>query len=236
MEENIDDIKRLVIYEDNHLLCLNKPSGMPTVPDASGDISLLDLGKRYLKITRKKPGNCFLAVVHRLDRPVSGLICFAITSKAARRLSKELREGRFEKSYFCVTDHASPVLSKKRKGIIKTFLKKDRKRNVSRISRKGEKGAKLAITQWELKGERDGLFLYALRPITGRAHQLRVHMAKVLKAPILGDLKYGSTKKVLSGRAIALHAKRLKFSHPTRREVMVFTAPLPDYFPFGILG
>ncbi len=217
-----------IIYEDNHLLVLGKPAGMPVVPDSSKDYSLFDWGRDYIKKTKNKPGNVFLAVVHRIDRPVSGLVCFARTSKAASRLSRQMREGIVSKEYLAVTKNAP----KSYEGVVENYLKKDRKRNITRIVSGKEAGAKRAITRWQVIGKRKGRHLFHLVPVTGRPHQLRIHLAKVLDSPILGDIKYGSDEKVLEGRALALHSWKLCFNHPTGRHQMQLTAPVPSHFPF----
>lgn len=224
-----------VKYEDNHLLVLSKPAGMPTVPDSSKDVSLLDLGKKYLKNTRKKQGNVFLAVVHRLDRPVSGLVTFAITSKAASRLSKQLREKKFKKKYLAVIK-ADNIGLKGSRGVIDEYLKKDFKRNRVEIVKGEIKNAKRAITTWQILEKRDDYILLELCPVTGRPHQLRVHVANRLFAPIVGDFKYGSKIKVFKGRGLALHSYSLEFFHPTKKELLVFRDSPPNYYPFSIFS
>ena len=219
-----------VIYEDNHLLVMFKPASMPVVPDSSKDYSLLDWGKNYIKTTCKKPGNVFLAVVHRIDRPVSGLVCFARTSKAASRLSHQLRKRSIKKHYLACVDKRPGQLS----GIIETFLKKNHRTNVVSVVTEKTPGAKKAITRWKIVSESRGLFLLCLEPVTGRAHQLRVQLSKVLDCPILGDVKYGSRKKILGGRGLALHSWRLEIEHPTKKEPLEFYAPLPGYHPFSL--
>ncbi len=220
-----------VIYEDNHLLVLEKPPGMPSVPDASRDLSLLDWGRTYLKHTRNKPGNVFLAVIHRIDRPVSGLVCFAVTSKAASRLSAQLREHRIGKRYLAVSA-GRPL---ERSGKIENYLRKDRERNVVERAETSQEGAQSAVTRWQMLQCRKDLCLFALEPVTGRSHQLRVHMAG-MKCPIFGDRKYGSRDRFLSGRAIALHSFRLSLEHPTRKEMMEFESLPPKCFPYSIFS
>ena len=217
-----------VIFEDNHILLVDKPPAMPAVPDASRDYSLLDWGRAYLKHTRNKPGNVYLAVIHRIDRPVSGLVCFAITSKAASRLSAQLREHRLGKKYLAI----SAGKPRKPSGSMENYLLKDRKKNVVRLVEKGTQGAKLARTAWKLLECREGLCLYSLVPVTGRPHQLRAHMA-AMDCAIFGDWKYGSRDRFLGGRAIALHSFRLSLEHPTRKEKMHFQTPPPKCFPYS---
>lgn len=222
-----------VIYEDNHLLVLAKPGGLLTVPDMTGAPSLLDWGKNYLKKTRNKPGNVFLGVVHRLDRPVSGLVCFAVTSKAAARLSGQIRDRAFHKTYLALTDRRPPGPS----GILDTWIVKDEEKNIVSVLPSLEEGQKgwRATTRWRLLSETGAFFLVELAPETGRPHQLRAHMA-ALGCPILGDEKYGTGFKVPGG-VIALHAWRLAFQHPTKREPMILEAPVPDLPPWrSIIG
>ncbi len=223
-----EEITPHVIYEDNHILVLFKPASMLAVPDSSGDYSLLEWGKNYIKTACKKPGNVFLAVIHRIDRPVSGLVCFARTSKAASRLSDQLRKRSIRKRYLaCVAKRPGQM-----SGTIETFLKKNQRTNVVSVVNEKTPGAKKAITRWEMVGESRGLFLLCLEPLTGRPHQLRVQLSKVLGCPILGDIKYGSREKIFGGRGLALHSWRLGITHPTRKEPMEFCASLPGYYPF----
>ncbi|NIA08975.1 MAG: RNA pseudouridine synthase [Nitrospiraceae bacterium] len=200
-----------VVYEDNHLLIVSKPACVPTVPDSSGDTSLLDWGKMYLKRTRNKPGNVFLGVVHRLDRPVSGIVCFAVTSKAASRLSEQLRTHMMTKTYLAMTKGKPPS----GQGILEHMLKKDRARNIVHICPK-DAGGKFAKTSWKLLGTQDGISLLELRLATGRPHQLRVQCAS-MGCPLLGDVKYGA-KDPLPDLSIGLHAYRMRLLHPTRRQ------------------
>lgn len=213
-----------ILYEDNHLLILCKPACMPSVPDATHDQSLLEWAKQYLKDTYNKPGNVFLGVVHRLDRPVSGIICFAKTSKAASRLFTQMQEGLMEKTYLAVVQGTPEAL----KGTCTNVLVKDTKKN--RVTpypadTKIENG-RYASSQWKVLHTCAGLSLMALTPLTGRPHQLRVHCAK-LGCPILGDVKYGPGPALPDG-SICLHAWRLTLVHPTRKERMEFTVPPPE--------
>lgn len=213
-----------LLYEDNHLLVIAKPAGTPTVPDASGDVSLLDVGKAYLKRTRHKPGTVFLGVVHRLDRPVSGVVCFATTSKAAGRLAAQFRAGTVEKTYLAVTT-GTP---QKEQGLLEHALMKDSARNLVQAFSPDQapQEARLARTHWRVLAHLSGFTLLELIPETGRPHQLRVQCA-AMGCPLLGDVKYGASA-LLSDRCIALHAQRLILQHPTRNERMAFVAPLPE--------
>ena len=212
-----------VLYEDNHLLVLSKPACIPTVPDSSRDMSLLDWGKNHLKKTRQKPGNVFLGVVHRLDRPVSGVICFAVTSKAASRLSDQLRTHKMSKTYLGLTMGKPPS----DQGVLEHMLKKDRSINIVRES---STNGKFARTAWRLIEARDSTYLLELKPETGRPHQLRVQCA-AMGCPLLGDIKYGA-KVPLPDASIGLHASKLELSHPTRREWLSFSDPPPESEPW----
>ncbi len=217
-----------ILYEDNHLLVLSKPACMPVVPDSSRDPSLLDWGRDYLKRSRNKPGNVFLGVVHRLDRPVSGVVCFAVTSKAASRLSDQMRRRLISKTYLGITRKGPRETG----GVLEHFLVKDRKCNRVKLISEGCScgNARFARTRWEYICSADGLSMLRLMPETGRPHQLRVQCAG-MGCVLAGDLKYGDTAP-LEDASIALHASGLRLLHPTIKEEMVFQAPLPVCYPW----
>ncbi len=209
------------VFEDNHVLILNKPAGMPTQADSSGDQCLIDWGKAYLKEKYAKPGNVFLAAVHRLDRPVSGLVILAKTSKAAQRLSGAIRKGGLSKQYLAVC-HRGPDEAA---GRLRTWLRKDREKNRAIGALPDEPKAREAITDWKLIQRSGDRSLLLLIPLTGRHHQLRFHSSQ-LGCPIVGDLKYGSTRSL--GHYIMLHASRVEFPHPTKGVEVVFDST-PDW-------
>jgi 23S rRNA pseudouridine1911/1915/1917 synthase len=217
-----------VLYEDNHLLVLSKPACVPTVPDSSKDMSLLDWGKMYLKKTRSKPGNVFLGVVHRLDRPVSGVVCFAVTSKAASRLSDQFRAHKMSKTYLALTEKKPPS----DQGVLEHMLIKNMGKNIVRVTSPGfaEAGGKFAQTSWTLLEAKEGIYLLELKPGTGRSHQLRVQCA-AMGCPLLGDVKYGA-EVPLPDASIGLHAYKLKFLHPIRRKGHSFSTPPPGSGPW----
>ncbi len=219
-----------IIFEDSHLLVVDKPACIPTVPDESGDMSLLDMCRQYIKVTYKKPGNVFLAVIHRLDRPVSGVICFAKRSKAASRLSDQMRRGAIKKEYLAVVRG----VPKGAAGTIENLLIKDRKRNLVSIATREMRGAKRAVTIWQSLESRHGLSLVRLLPRTGRPHQLRVHMAS-LGCPILGDLRYGPGPP-LEDASIALHAAGLSLTHPTKKTELNFSSLPPGRYPWDLFS
>lgn len=213
-----------IIYEDNHLLVLSKPACLLTVPDSTGDPSLLEWAKAYIKEVKAKPGDCFLGVVHRIDRPVSGLVCLAKTSKAASRLSAQMRAHTIRKTYLALTRGIPGGQG----GVLEHMLKKDRARNLVQVFPKDfrDPSARPARTSWKVIEERDGVYLLELVPETGRPHQLRAQCAW-MRCPLLGDIKYGAEEPLPDG-SIALHAFKLELEHPTKKERMVFEVQPPD--------
>lgn len=216
-----------VLFEDNHLLALDKPAGTPSVPDDSGDPSLLDEAKAWLKEQYAKPGAVFLGVVHRLDRPVSGVQLFARTSKAASRLSEAWRSGAARKEYLGWSEARSPRAEAEGGGELEQWLLKDEARNVVRVVRPETVDAKRAITRWRiLRADAAGTLL-ALEPQTGRPHQLRVACAS-LGLPLAGDLKYGASRPLPEAR-IGLHAVRLTVPHPIGGSPLTIASPAPSW-------
>lgn len=211
-----------ILHVCNHVLCVVKPPGLPVVPDSSGDESLFDQAKAWVKSEFQKPGDVFLGVVHRLDRPVSGVVCFARTSKGAARLTESFRNKTAKKTYIARLAH--PLRAHEPgTAAVEHWLLKDSARNVVRVVAEGTPGAKQARSEYRLL---EGRSRVELSPITGRSHQLRVAMAS-LGSPLLGDLKYGADRP-LADKSIALHAKRLVLPHPTRDEWVDVTAPFPS--------
>jgi 23S rRNA pseudouridine1911/1915/1917 synthase len=212
-----------VLHVDNHLLVVVKPAGLPVVPDESGDESLLERARAWVQREFSKPGKAFLGVVHRLDRPVSGVVVFARTSKGAQRLSQAFRSRAVEKTYWGVSATAPHTAS----GRLEQWLWKDRERNLVRVLERERPGAQLAVTGWRelARAAAPARCLLELRPETGRPHQLRVAAAS-LGAPLLGDVKYGA-REGLPDRSIALHARALELPHPTRSERLRFECSPP---------
>ncbi len=210
-----------VLYEDNHCLAVAKPAGVVSAHFQGREETVDRLVKAYLRERYHKPGNVFLGVVHRLDRPVSGVLLFARTSKAAARLARQFREALVQKVYWAVVE--GPV--GRAAGTLEDWLRKDR--TVGRVEAvaRAVPGAQRALTDFCLRGENAGLAWLELRPRTGRRHQLRVQLARA-GHPIVGDRKYGS-RRPFASQAIALHARRLTFQHPVRDEPVTLTAPLP---------
>ena len=207
-----------VLYTDNHLLVVVKPAGVLSQADRTGDDDLLTLGKHYIKQEFSKPGNVFLGLVHRLDRPVSGVIVFARTSKAAERLSRAFRDRTVEKRYVAVVEGRLAG-----QGEREDWLVKENER-VSRVEA-SHPGAKQAALRWKSLGNDEDRSLVELDLVTGRPHQVRIQLA-ALGHPILGDLRYGA-KNEFDGRNLALHSYRLGFEHPVRKEPMRFAAKPP---------
>ncbi|MCH7639227.1 MAG: RNA pseudouridine synthase [Bacteroidetes bacterium] len=207
-----------VLYTDNHLLVVVKPAGVLSQADRTGDEDLLTQGKRYIKQEFSKPGRVFLGLVHRLDRPVSGVMVFARTSKAADRLSRAFRERTVEKRYIAVVEGGLSGSGEREDWLVK---KHGRVRTVEASN----PGAKRAALRWRGLGQRNGRSLVDVDLLTGRPHQVRIQLA-ALGHPILGDLRYGSTSE-FDGRNLALHAYSIGFEHPVRKEPMRFAAMPP---------
>ena len=211
-----------VLYEDNHLLVVEKPVNVPMQEDSSKDKDLLTMGKEYLKEKYQKPGNVYLGLVHRLDRPVGGVCVFAKTSKAASRLTKEIQEGSFHKEYLAVVeDRGLPD-----RGRFEDYLLKDPKTNTVKVDPKGKK----AVLEYEVVHRKDGLALVRIDLHTGRSHQIRVQFSS-RNHPLWGDQRYNKNSK--TGQQIALWSCRLSFPHPVTKEILSFVSEIHRY-PFDM--
>ncbi len=210
-----------IIYEDNHLLVVEKPINVPVQADKSGDLDFLSMLKNYLKEKYNKPGDVYLGLVHRLDRPVGGIMVFAKTSKAASRLAKQIQKHEVKKIYMAVLEGKVSE-----SGVFKDKLKKDEKLNITRVSADG-KDAELS---YNLIGYVNNLSLVRISLKTGRSHQIRVQFAS-RKLPLYGDQKYNPNAAL---DQIALFASMLEFKHPVTKEVMSFELPLPERYPFTL--
>jgi len=209
-----------ILYEDNHLLAVNKQPSQIVQGDKTGDIPLSEMGKAYLKEKYSKPGAVFLGVIHRLDRPVSGVVLFARTDKALSRMNEQFREREIEKTYWAVVRG----IPEKEEATLVHHLKKDEQNNRSRAVKEGIPGALRCELQYRTveKGER--YTLLEVRPLTGRHHQIRVQLASI-GCPIVGDVKYGD-RRANDDKSICLHARELKFNHPVQKQpVSVVAAP-----------
>lgn len=217
-----------VLYEDNHVLVVVKPVNMPTQEDASGDRDLLTALKEELKVRHNKPGNVFLGLVHRLDRPVGGAMVFAKTSKGASRLADAVRTRSFGKSYLAVV-YGRPSQPSGR--LVHHLLKDSRTNTVSAV-KAGTSGAKEAILDYEVIGEAEGLSLIRVKLLTGRSHQIRVQFAAI-GSPLYGDQRY-SAGKARTGEQIALWSAMVAFDHPTKPERLAFRSAPPSVYPWSL--
>lgn len=205
-----------VLFVDNHLLVVNKPAGVLVQADRTGDLDLLTMGKAYLKERFDKPGNVFLGLVHRLDRPASGVMVFARTSKAAARLSEQFRQRTVEKRYFAIVEGVLEGAGIERGRVIKDA------ESVRMAPSDETHEGKTAELQWRAIASEDDLTLVDVQLKTGRKHQIRLQLA-ALDHAILGDFRYGARRE-LDGKNLALHCYRLGFHHPTQKERMNFAA------------
>ncbi len=214
------DEELVILYEDNHVIVVLKPQMVPSCPDGSGDDSLLDCVKRYIKTAYAKEGNAYVGLVHRLDRPTGGVMVFAKTSKAAARLSNQMKDGDFEKRYLAVLCGVPP----KKSARLENYLRKNSINNMVYVCTQTEEGAKFAALDYDVVGVRAELALAEIKLHTGRTHQIRVQTAAI-NCPVYGDMRYGGEKAV-KGR-LALWAYSLRFNHPVTQERMRFIAEPP---------
>ena len=208
--------KLKVIFEDNHIIVVEKPVNIPSQEDKTGDVNMLTIIKDYLKEKYNKPGNVYLGLIHRLDRPVGGVMIFAKTSKAASRLSNQVREKVFKKKYLAVVDGRF----KEKEGSLEDYLYKDERNNISKVVNKDKKNAKLAKLDYKelAYNQVKNLSLLEINLHTGRHHQIRVQLANAGHS-IFGDQKYGKRGQ---GKQIALWAYELTIEHPTTKEMLTF--------------
>lgn len=211
-----------VIYEDNHIIVVNKSASEIVQGDKTGDIPLSDMVKTYLKEKYQKPGNVFVGVTHRLDRPVSGLVVFAKTSKALSRLNEMFRVGDVQKTYWAIVKNEP----KQPEGELVHWLVRNEKQNKSYAYEREVKDAKKAVLRYRMIGRSDNYSLLEVELMTGRHHQIRCQLAK-MGCPIKGDLKYGSPRSNPDG-SICLHARRISFVHPVSKMRIDLEAPLPE--------
>jgi 23S rRNA pseudouridine1911/1915/1917 synthase len=211
-----------VLFEDNHIIIVNKRSGDITQGDKTGDKPLSDVIKEYVKEKYNKPGAVFIGTVHRLDRPTSGIVIFARTSKALNRLNKMLRDKIIDKTYWALVKNAPNKAS----DTLINFLKKDTKKNKSFVYKKEIEGSKKAILQYKILKKLENYSLLEIDLETGRHHQIRTQLSHI-GSVIKGDLKYGASRSNKDG-SISLHARKIKFTHPVSKEEIVLTAPTPE--------
>lgn len=214
-------MKTQILYEDNHILIINKNVGQLVQGDKTGDKSLLELLKSFIKERDQKPGNVFLGLVHRIDRPTSGLVIYAKTSKALSRLTQMIKNREIKKIYWAIVPKEIIPQSQ----TLTHYLKKNEKNNKAIVYNKETDGAKKAILNYQIIKTLDNYMLLEIDLQTGRHHQIRAQLSKI-GVPIKGDLKYGAPRSNPDG-GISLHARSLKFIHPVSKEQINITAPTP---------
>lgn len=211
-----------IIYEDNHLIAVNKPNGILVHGDETGDKSLDTMVKEYIKHRYNKPGDVYLATLHRIDRPTSGVVIFGRTSKAASRMTELMKKKQISKTYLALTRNRPNPLE----GKLRHFLLKNHETNIVKLFNKEKRGSKEAILDYQFVGHIDSINLTKVKLETGRPHQIRVQLSKI-KCPIIGDLKYNSTM-ILDNYSIGLHCREMSFIHPVKKEPVIIKADLPD--------
>ncbi|MFC4736622.1 RluA family pseudouridine synthase [Bacillus daqingensis] len=219
-----------ILYEDNHLIAVEKPVNIPVQGDESKDTSLFDMVKEDIKVRYQKPGAVYLGLLHRLDRPVGGAILFAKTSKAASRVSDLIRRQQMDKTYLAVVRGIPP----ERAGTLEHYLWKDRQKNEVYVRKPGTEGAKHALLTYETLAQHNGLALVRIQLLTGRSHQIRVQFAET-GCPLYGDQKYGSSVNK-PGEQIALWSARIGLTHPVKREPLEVLSSPPKEYPWNQFG
>ena len=209
-----------IIYEDNHLIAINKKAGDIVQADKTGDAPLSEQLKNYIKKKYNKPGNVFLGVIHRIDRPTSGVVVFAKTSKSLSRMNLLFRNNQVKKTYWAIVSKVPPKESE----ILENYLIKNNKLNKSFVSE--EENAKKGVLKYKLVKNTKNFFLLKITPKTGRHHQIRVQLSNI-GCIIKGDLKYGA-KRSNKDKSICLHAKNIEFLHPVKKQKIIINATLPN--------
>lgn len=215
-----------VIFEDNHIIVVEKPCNIPTQKDESNDLDMQTIIKDYIKKKYEKPGDVFLGIVHRLDRPVGGIMVFARTSKAASRLSDQIRTKKFQKTYLAVVEGNFENMNSK----MVDYLYKDKNLVMSKVVNKNHKDSKEAILEYEVLNEKRNLSLVKIDLKTGRHHQIRVQFAS-RNHPLFADQKYSNIKR--KGQ-VALWANEITFEHPTKKEKLTFRLDPPNNEPWNL--
>lgn len=211
-----------ILYEDNHIIAINKNTSDIVQGDKTGDTPLSEKVATYLKEKYQKPGNVFVGVTHRVDRPVSGVLIFARTSKALSRLNEMFKEKtKIKKTYWAITKNPPP----QPQGHLENYLKKNTTKNKSFVCNKSDTKAKLAILDYKILGKSENYYLLEVNLLTGRHHQIRVQLSHI-NCPIKGDLKYAYPRSNSNG-GIDLHARSIEFIHPVKKEKIKITAPVP---------
>ncbi len=211
-----------VLYEDNHIIIVSKTVNEIVQGDKTGDKTLIDSVKQYIKVKYNKPGDVFLGLAHRLDRPTSGIVVFARTSKALSRLNAMFRDGEIHKTYWAISANCP----KETEGTLENFIQKNEKLNKSFIASKETKEAKKAILNYRIISKSDRYYLWEINLLTGRHHQIRCQLAAI-NCPIKGDLKYGYPRSNPDG-GLSLHARKVEFIHPVSKKEISVIAPVPE--------
>ncbi|NGM62920.1 RluA family pseudouridine synthase [Sphingobacterium sp. SGG-5] len=219
MDKRISD--KDILYEDNHLIAINKRGGDIVQVDVSGDLSLEEMVKAYLTKKYNKPNGAFLGVIHRLDRPVSGMILMAKTSKSLDRMNKLFHDRKVQKTYLAIVKNR-PLHSS---GVLQNWLLRDRKKMITKAYEREIKNGSYAELSYEILGHLHDYYLLEITPVTGRTHQIRCQLG-FMGCPIVGDNKYGYPRGSLK-RTICLHSRSLTFEHPVKKEKTRIEAPLP---------
>lgn len=219
-------LSQRILFEDNHLIIVNKLPSEIVQGDKTGDICLLDDVKAYIKETKNKPGEVFAGLVHRLDRPVSGAVIFARTSKALSRMTTMVKDRNFHKTYLAIVKNRPP----KDADELNDYMVKNEAQNKSYIVKDGTSGAKLATLRYRVVGKSDNYYLLEIELLTGRHHQIRCQLAHI-GCPIKGDLKYGYPRSNHDA-SICLHSYKITFEHPTLKTQITVTAPMPSGMPW----
>ena len=220
--EITENIASRILYEDNHLIIINKKPSEIVQGDKTGDTPLSEIIKEYLKIKYNKPGNIYVGVIHRVDRPVSGCVIFAKTDKALSRMNKLIHDRQIQKKYWAIVKNKPP----KDTDHLIHFLLKNEKQNKSYSVKPDVKGALKAELEYKIIGRSDNFYLLEIELFTGRHHQIRAQLAEI-RCPIKGDLKYGFPRSNTDA-SICLHARSVEFIHPVKKEKIFIVAPLPN--------
>ena len=216
-----------IIYEDNHLIAVNKPAGVLVQRDATTDLSMSDLVKKYIKRKYDKPGDVFLGTIHRIDRPVSGVTIYARTSKGLSRMNELWRTKNIQKTYVALSHKNPDEFS----GTLVHYISKNESKNKVNVFDKPKSGAKRSETNFKLLSRINNIFAFKAEPITGRSHQIRAQFAR-MGCPLVGDLKYGATIP-LDDKSIGLHAYSIEFMHPVKKEPIKIVAEPPRRPPWN---
>lgn len=222
MNSVVDELSQRILFEDNHLIVVNKKPSEIVQGDKTGDIPLSEIVKLYIKKKYNKPGDVFLGVVHRLDRPVSGAVIFTRTSKALSRMNEMLKNREISKVYWAIVG----TLPLKSKAHLIHYLKRNEKQNKAYVADSDIKGGQKAELSYSYIASSDNYHLLEVELFTGRHHQIRAQLAAI-GCPIKGDLKYGFPRSN-SDASISLHARYISFLHPVKKELIRITAPVPD--------